>query len=84
MRRYIKRKVDVLSDVICDICGESCRDKKFGLSNYSTFSADWGYGSSNDMKRWYGEYCEACSGKIKEFIESLGGNVEVKDSFVCT
>jgi len=79
MRKIKKatREIEELEDIICDICGKSCKDDLNMNYEFSTLSASWGYGSHADTTQWYGEFCESCSGKIKEFIESLNGKLEV-------
>ena len=71
------KEIEEIEDVLCDICGKSCRDGYDMNYEFSTLSASWGYGSHKDSERWYGEFCESCSDKIKEFIESLGGKLEI-------
>lgn len=74
--RKITKEIEEVEDIICDICGKSCRDKYDMNYEYSTLSASWGYGSHKDTEQWQGDFCENCSDKIKEFIESLGGKLE--------
>lgn len=71
------KEIEELEDLICDICGKSCRDHLDMNYEFSTLSASWGYGSSKDTTQWHGDFCENCSNKIKEFIESLNGELEV-------
>ncbi len=75
--RKVTRKIEETEDIICDICGKSCRDKLNMNYESSILSASWGYGSSKDGSQWGGDFCESCSDKIKEFIESLGGKLEI-------
>lgn len=76
--KYTKRPdiVDVLEDVICDVCGESCKGD-LDIYEFSQLSAHWGYASKKDGTYWKSEICEECSDKVKEFIESLGGKVVI-------
>ena len=47
---YITKNIvaDVVEDVKCDICGESCKIVASPDFEYSQLFADWGYGSKND------------------------------------
>ena len=74
--KVIKEREE-LEDIICDICGKSCRDKYDMNYEFSELSASWGYGSHRDTEQWNVEFCEDCSNKIKEFIESLGGKLKI-------
>jgi tRNA U54 and U55 pseudouridine synthase Pus10 len=66
---------------ICDICKESCVVKVCtdGTTNdiCATLHAHWPYGSKYDTTEHICHMCESCYDKIKEFIESLGGEVAV-------
>jgi heterodisulfide reductase subunit C len=74
---YEKKPVDanVLTDISCDVCGGSCHSM-YGYE-YATLNAVWGYESSRDGDVWECYICDKCSSKIKAYIESLGGRVEV-------
>ena len=54
----VTKEIDVLQDMICDICGKSC---KVG-SNYISLDlfVCWGYGSNHDGENWEAEVCETC------------------------
>lgn len=70
---YITKNIvaDVVEDVKCDICGESCKIVASPDFEYSQLFADWGYGSKNDGEKWDYTFCEVCSLKIVAFIEAL-------------
>ena len=51
-------------DVICNACGESCRDNLGMNFEYADVSAAWGYGSKKDMEVHRGHLCEACYDKL--------------------
>ena len=68
-------KQDVLKDLKCDCCRESCfRKMNF---EYAHLVANWGYGSHRDTETWNCDLCENCAVKVKEFIENLGGKVNI-------
>jgi hypothetical protein len=69
--------LEVVVDVVCDICGLTCK-KKYNYEK-ATFGADWGYDSGKDTERWRCDLCEGCADKVKAFIESIGGEVHVKE-----
>ena len=48
------------SDVICDICGKSCKDGIDMNFEFMTLSADWGYASGFDTESWRAEVCIKC------------------------
>ena len=82
MRKYKQKELlsEVLEDIICDICGKSCRGGS-DLYEFSTFSASWGYGSRKDCDTWKCDICEECSDKIKLYIESLGGKLQIINDY---
>lgn len=68
------KAVDVMSDVICDCCGKSCKvfiDQKHTVVNFEcmTLKANWGYGSGKDMERWTAQICEKCVDEKFGFIK---------------
>ena len=69
-------KLLVIRDIICDCCGNSCYKADLNYE-YATFHARWGYCSANDLDEWESHLCEACSLKVRAFIESLGGKVRI-------
>jgi len=68
-------EVKILEDVICDVCGKSCRDSDNLNFEYATLHADWGHCSNKDGIGWTGHICYRCADKIQGFIRSLGGNI---------
>ena len=65
------KEVDILVDILCDRCGNSCNagDAEFVDYEYAVLSASWGYYSRKDDTRWDIELCEECADKVKNFIE---------------
>ena len=80
MKKYRQEQIlsKVLEDIFCDICKKSCRDSMDMNYEFLMVRAIWGYGSRKDGDTWNGDYCEECSNKIKKFIESLGGEINIK------
>ena len=68
----------VTEDVICDMCGKSC---KIDLGRFNEFphmklEANWGYGSQKDCTYWRAQICETCvDNKLKPLINFEIGSV---------
>lgn len=61
----IQTEVEVIKEILCDLCGNNTRvlrDKGFGIDQFSfaTISFDGGYGSQHDMSHIRMEICEHC------------------------
>lgn len=52
-------QAESVSDVLCDVCGDSTRVNGYGLQ-YGTLCASWGYGSIHDGERYEIHLCEPC------------------------
>jgi len=61
------KEVDVLKDIVCDSCGKMC-NTEYGFE-YLKLSANWGFGSSKDLKEWNAHLCENCTDKKLDFIK---------------
>ena len=81
MKKYRKAEVDVIDDIICDMCDISCKKGK-DCFEYSDFISSWGYNSRKDGERWSGMFCEDCSDRIKDFVESGGKKLEIKETYL--
>ena len=55
-----KQEVDVVSDIRCDVCDESCSPVEGYDPLYGTLSAKWGYGSTHDGEAYEVHLCESC------------------------
>lgn len=75
MRKYRKVEKDELSDIVCDICGESCLSdcsmEDPAMSEWATLEAYWGYCSRRDGEKYKCEMCEGCFERVSAFIDSL-------------
>ena len=58
MKVMMHQTVEVISHVLCDVCGRNTSDGK--TSQYGTLKADWGYGSAHDGDSYEVHLCEAC------------------------
>jgi hypothetical protein len=71
-------------DMICDICGRSCKDLGFGIDiEHATLFADWGFGSIYDQEQHRCDICPVCYDRVVAFIKSLGGHIQI-DSYKTT
>ena len=48
------KQVEVVTDVVCDVCNQSTK------LEFGTLSAHWGYGSKHDGERYELQLCEKC------------------------
>ena len=48
------KQVEVVADVLCDVCNQSTQ------LEFATLSANWGYGSKHDGERYELQLCEKC------------------------
>jgi len=55
-----KQEVDVVSDIRCDVCEESCSPVEGYGPQVGTLSATWGYGSRHDGDAYEVHLCESC------------------------
>ena len=60
MKIMTKQEVDVVSDIRCDVCDESCSPFDGYDPLYGTLSAKWGYGSTHDGEAYEVHLCESC------------------------
>ena len=60
MKIMTKQEVDVVSDIRCDVCDESCSPVEGYDPLYGTLSAKWGYGSRHDGESYEVHLCESC------------------------
>lgn len=53
------REVEIVSDIVCDVCLESARVDGDSLQ-YGLLQAHWGYGSAHDGELYEIHLCESC------------------------
>jgi alanine dehydrogenase len=77
------KKQEVITDVLCDSCGRSCKvyesttdnpkriddGEKFYSFEYLKLEANWGYDSNKDLERWTAQICENCVDEKLSFIK---------------
>jgi len=84
-----KQAVEVVHDLLCDVCLESTRVEG-GSLQYAVLQAHWGYGSAHDGERYEIHLCERCffqavaSLKQERRIQTMfsaNDNVRLTDNF---
>ncbi len=60
MKIMTKQEVDVVSDIRCDVCDESCSPVEGYSPQVGTLSARWGYGARHDGEAYEVHLCESC------------------------
>lgn len=70
------KEVEVVTDVVCDVCGESCKAGTFDHMNpvegeepqyqfeYMKLKVSWGFFSRHDLETWTADVCESCVEKV--------------------
>lgn len=76
------KKAEIITDVICDCCGKSCKVYEGKIDNdvrvdngepYYSFEfmkmeVHWGYESGKDTQKWTAQVCEKCVDEKLSFI----------------
>jgi hypothetical protein len=73
------REIEVITDIICDSCGKSCKtDVDY---EYMTLEANWGYGTENDLEKWSAHIYEDCVDEKLSFIKFKKSNINFQTVF---
>jgi hypothetical protein len=72
MKTITEKTIEVVDDVICDVCGNSCKDHMDNMES-ATLSAYWGYTSKKDGEVYEVDICESCFDKTIKFLSGLKG-----------
>ena len=64
--KKIVKEIEQTEDIICDICGKSC--KSFTDFEYLELTATWGFESNKDGEKWDAHICEKCVDEKLSFI----------------
>jgi uncharacterized cysteine cluster protein YcgN (CxxCxxCC family) len=70
MKKYEIIPTTALTDVLCDICGTSCKTQLNDFE-YAELSATWGYCSSKDGESHTTLMCENCFDRVVEHIRYM-------------
>lgn len=62
INKTVLTKVERVEDVICDVCGRSCKTK-CGYE-FALLKAEWGYESRKDTEYHECHICESCYDKL--------------------
>jgi hypothetical protein len=76
MKKIGQKTIEVIDDVVCDICEKSCKDHIDNMESAS-LNAYWGYSSKKDGQNYDIDLCENCFDKTLEFLSKLKGS-EIK------
>lgn len=85
IKKVQTKKVEILTDVICDSCGQSCKvfdgviendtivdnGEPYCEFNYMELNATWGYYSNKDNEEWVAKICEKCVDEKLSFIKFI-------------
>src|SRR5690554_3675109 len=79
MKEKSVQVTQVVSDITCDICGQSVvnESQKNNMTNLDSFAeyarlvADFGYGSSRDGEKFQFDFCESCFDDLLSKINEL-------------
>jgi hypothetical protein len=77
------KKQEVVVDIICDSCGQSCKKYQSNVDNpvrtdhgepyysfeYMELKATWGYHSDYDTEQWTAQVCQKCVDGKLSFIK---------------
>jgi len=79
MLKKTQKLVWQVTDVTCDMCGQTCV-KEHEQMEYGTLQANWGYYSDRDLVQEECDLCESCFGKVRQFIQDQGGTVRQNET----
>jgi hypothetical protein len=69
VKTYKKKLTKVISEILCDCCGQSCT-KEFPFDHeYASIEATWGYLSNQDGTQYDIQICETCFTEVLNFIK---------------
>lgn len=80
VKQKVQAQVEQLTDILCDLCGNTCRDSMGINYEYATLKATWGYNSNKDCQHHEAHICEKCydnlplvkEGKVRRFEYTPG------------
>lgn len=84
MKIFKKKLIKSVSDVLCDICGNSCTIVQDNAGpDFATLEACWGYGSKYDGQKFDIDICESCfTDTIQYLKEQRHRNLNTKSSAI--
>jgi hypothetical protein len=86
-KKIIVSKKEIIEDVICDCCGNSCKvdygviendlridnGEEYNEFEYMSMRAVWGYRSNKDTQVWTAQICEKCVDEKFGFVKFKKG-----------
>jgi hypothetical protein len=74
MKTYKKKLTKVISEILCDCCGQSCTKEVPTIKpsfdhEYAKIEATWGYFSNQDGTQYDIEICETCFTEVLDYIK---------------
>jgi hypothetical protein len=69
MKTFEEKKIRVVQDVHCDICGKSTTNNTNVGPDYATLESCWGYGSTHDGRKFGIDICESCFYEVLNFMK---------------
>lgn len=83
MKIKATRPIETVVEVICDGCGQTTTvDKKHGIHEYATLSADWGYYSDHDDESYRYQLCEICFFQVLGYLQEQRRALNLLDGSV--
>lgn len=70
--KIVKRNVETLKDIKCNLCGKSCKASSGLGYSCATLDAYWGYGSNKDGEKYLAHLCETCFDNIVKNFKISG------------
>lgn len=79
MKKTANQSVEVITDILCDACGDSViptfqkehRNNLNDFNEYGMLHASYGYGSNQDGDSFYFDLCESCFKELVDKIKSM-------------
>lgn len=86
VRETIATQQEVIMDIRCNRCGESCKRymaKKDNIYNleFLRLGTCWGYPTPYDGESWTGHLCVECAGEFKKWMQESGGTLDIVCAF---
>lgn len=76
-----KQEVEVVTDIVCDVCGKSTSGKGIHPPEFGILQANWGYDSKHDGDGYEVHLCEKCFfGTLASLQEQRRGNMMFSES----
>ncbi len=83
IKQIQNKNIEVITDVICDCCGESCKAYEGKINNdarvdngepfydfeFMKLEVHWGYHSGKDTQKWTAQICEKCVDEKLSFVK---------------